>query len=93
MLQCYEGTRCYKEGAPFEDFQQHDAFPRLQDNGSSFQLMCALQECLNSNDPEYVTQECIWLRKARSRSPTPFCACGPVLLGLGRAMHNADEIS
>ena len=21
------------------------------------------QECLNSNDPEYVTQECIWLRK------------------------------
>eukprot|EP00439_Symbiodinium_sp_Y106_P086450 s109_g33.t1 len=38
MLQCYEGTRCYKEGAPFE-------------------------ECLNSNDPEYVTQECIWLRK------------------------------
>ena len=35
-------------------------------NGSSFQLMCALQECLNSNDPEYVTQECIWLRKARA---------------------------
>ncbi|CAJ1419680.1 unnamed protein product [Effrenium voratum] len=38
MVQCYEGTRCYKEGATFE-------------------------ECLNSNDPEYVTQDCIWLRK------------------------------
>ncbi|CAE8590392.1 unnamed protein product [Polarella glacialis] len=38
MLQCYEGTRCYKEGAPFE-------------------------ECLNSNDQEYVSTDCIWLRK------------------------------
>merc|ERR1712150_295777 len=38
MLQCYEKSKCYKEGAPFE-------------------------ECLNSNDPDYVTSECIWLRK------------------------------
>ena len=27
------------------------------------------QECLNSNDPEYVTQDCIWLRKARWSFP------------------------
>mmetsp|Transcript_88962 Transcript_88962/g.207051 ORF Transcript_88962/g.207051 Transcript_88962/m.207051 type:complete len:136 (-) Transcript_88962:70-477(-) len=38
MVQCYERTRCYREGAPFE-------------------------ECLNSNDPDYVSSECIWLRK------------------------------
>mmetsp|Transcript_36522 Transcript_36522/g.105209 ORF Transcript_36522/g.105209 Transcript_36522/m.105209 type:complete len:136 (+) Transcript_36522:87-494(+) len=38
MVQCYEKSRCYREGAPFE-------------------------ECLNSNDPDYVTSECIWLRK------------------------------
>merc|ERR1719446_147143 len=38
MVQCYEGSRCYKEGAPFE-------------------------ECLNSNDADWVSSECIWLRK------------------------------
>merc|ERR1712217_283472 len=38
MMKCYEHSKCYKEGAPFE-------------------------ECLNSNDPEYVSAECIWLRK------------------------------
>ena len=29
----------------------------------SLMLKTGGQECLNSNDPEYVTQECIWLRK------------------------------
>mmetsp|Transcript_30919 Transcript_30919/g.62380 ORF Transcript_30919/g.62380 Transcript_30919/m.62380 type:complete len:137 (-) Transcript_30919:111-521(-) len=38
MVQCYERSKCYREGAPFE-------------------------ECLSSNDPDYVTSECIWLRK------------------------------
>merc|ERR1712232_267173 len=38
MLQCYEHSRCYKEGRPFE-------------------------ECLNSNDADWVTDECLWLRK------------------------------
>merc|ERR1712178_343191 len=33
MLECYERSRCYKEGAAFE-------------------------ECLNSNDPDWVTSEC-----------------------------------
>eukprot|EP00928_Gymnodinium_smaydae_P082676 TRINITY_DN65982_c0_g1_i1.p1 TRINITY_DN65982_c0_g1~~TRINITY_DN65982_c0_g1_i1.p1 ORF type:complete len:138 (+),score=37.74 TRINITY_DN65982_c0_g1_i1:115-528(+) len=38
MLQCYEKSRCYKEGAPFE-------------------------ECINSEDADYVGADCIWLRK------------------------------
>ena len=31
-------------------------------------LLHSRQECLNSNDPEYVTQDCIWLRKAPSHA-------------------------
>lgn len=61
MLQCYEKSKCYKQGAPFE-------------------------ECLNSNDPDYVSAECLWLRKG-------YAQCRRDLLNRNRIWQRGNRAS